>query len=199
VVRDSWSISAGCCARLGRSSATSWRSAFRQLQLSELDGGDGGFKQKLRLIAGGVSYPTKIEVSYHEETDPAEASVQIIPEPYQSRYRLPVPTKVAAYPAPTALWHKVLALSRRASPQTRDVFDVSHLQQQAGATATDAGFRLIRTRMRHEQVAAAADAVLAFTIAEFTSQTAAYLQDSLARRRHHRVARRPTPRLELVG
>jgi len=100
---------------------------IQELQLSELDGGEGGFKQKLGVIAGGVRYPTKIEVSYNEETEPAEASVQVIPELYRSQYRLPAETRVAAYPAPTALWHKVLALSRRATPQTRDVFDVFHL------------------------------------------------------------------------
>jgi hypothetical protein len=150
---------------------------IQTLELSDLDGGAGGFKQKLRILSGGVPHHTKVEVSYAEETKPAEAIVVRIPESFRHRYLLPADTFVAAYPAPTAIWQKALAISRRASPQTRDVFDIHHLHQTAGAAAMAEGLQLVGSRMDPEQIAAARDAVLAFTTDQFKDQTVTYLPE----------------------
>jgi predicted nucleotidyltransferase component of viral defense system len=151
---------------------------IQDLAVSELDGGDGGFKQKVGVLVGGVRYPTKVEVAYHEETAPAEAVIVTIPEPFHGRYRLGEPVRVAAYPSTTALWQKVLALSRRTAPQTRDVFDVDHLQRQVGTNVTAAARAMIRARMRLDQVRTAAEVVAQFTAAQFRDQTATYLPES---------------------
>jgi predicted nucleotidyltransferase component of viral defense system len=150
---------------------------IQNLEVSDLEGGDGGFKQKVRVIAGGVRHPTRVEVAYHEETAPGEALVASIPEPFHSRYRLRSAVRIAAYPATTALWQKALAISRRMVPQTRDVYDVNHLHRHAGAHAVAAAQALIGDRMRFDQVGAAAEAVLQFTEAQFRGQTAAYLPE----------------------
>jgi predicted nucleotidyltransferase component of viral defense system len=149
------------------------------LDVSEFDGGDGGFKQKLRVIVGGVGHHTKVEVSYGEETAPAEARISAIPDSFAKRYRLPPNTMIAAYPDRTALWQKVLALSRRTHPQTRDVFDIHHLRRADRGEVLNAAVDLIRARMKPDQVESAANATIEFTALQFQGQTAAYLPDGI--------------------
>lgn len=69
-----------------------------EVELSDLDGGDRGFKQKMRIMSGGVLFPTKIEVSYREETPAGEALVLEIPALLRERYGLRQPVQLAAYP-----------------------------------------------------------------------------------------------------
>ncbi len=152
------------------------------LAVSVIDGGGNnsrGFKQKLNLIYGGIQYATQIEASHREETRASEASRVPIPEHLCKRYHVPAGARIAAYPGPVAIWHKVLALSRRDPPQTRNVFDMDHLVRECGPVMTEEARALIKTRMTTAQVLASAETVAMFDRSSFEAQVAAYLPDEL--------------------
>lgn len=148
---------------------------IQSLDVSALDGGDGGFKQKLRLMVGGVGHHTKVEVSYSDETPAREAVPLLVPDGFRTRYRLPAVLAVASYPGPIALWQKVLALSRRQHPQTRDVYDLHHLRRHLAPEVVAAGEEAILGRMTRERIGSAMGAALEFTPKQFADQTAAFL------------------------
>ncbi len=138
-----------------------------------------GFRQKLALTHGGVQYATKIEVSYREETPAGDAQCLPIPDRLCQRYGIASGVRVAAYPSTVAAMHKVLALSRRDPPQTRDAFDVDFLIHNRDPEMVDATRRLVSTRMTMAQVRAAAETVAAFDHESFKFQVAEYLSDTL--------------------
>ena len=152
------------------------------LSINKIHGGRGdshGFRQKLTLTHGGVKYATKIEVSYREETPAGDAKCLPIPDRFCQRYGVVSGVRVAAYPKMVAAMHKVLALSRRDPPQTRDAFDFDHLIHDSDPELADAARRLVQTRMTVAQVLAAAETVAALDHASFKFQVAEYLPDTL--------------------
>jgi hypothetical protein len=154
------------------------RVGIEDLTLSALEGGgsdSAGFKQKVRLIRGGVSLPTKIEGSYREETAPEEAVAAPIPQSFVARYRLGNAPIVAGYPAPVAICQKMIALSRRDPPQTRDMYDLDHLITTHSSDIVEMGRRMVLARLTSEQLRRASDTVLAFTRSQFEGQVVEFL------------------------
>lgn len=152
------------------------------LSVNKLHGGRGdsrGFRQKLTLTHGGVQYATKVEASYREETAAGDAICLPIPDRFCQRYGIVPGVRVAAYPRLVAAVHKVLALSRRDPPQTRDAFDFDHLIHDGELELAAAARRLVQTRLTVAQVRAAADTVAAFDHSSFKFQVAEYLPDTM--------------------
>lgn len=85
---------------------------------------------------------------------------------------------VASYPAPVAIWQRVLALSRRETPQTRDAFDLDHLMRAASAADVERGRALVSGRMTLDQVGEACKTVSRFGQELFLGQTAMFLPDT---------------------
>lgn len=158
------------------------KQGIEDLDVSAIDGGGpntAGFKQKVRLIRGGVKLPTKVEGSYRGETLPQEAVGLPIPEVFVRAYGLPEASIVSSYPAPVALWQKALALSRRDPPQTRDIYDLQHLLEIHPSALVEAGCDLIRSRMTAEQRAQAASTVSQFTQDQFENQVVQFLPEPM--------------------
>ncbi|WP_439644095.1 nucleotidyl transferase AbiEii/AbiGii toxin family protein [Gemmatimonas sp.] len=158
------------------------KQGIEDLRISEVDGGGLdtlGFKQKVRLIRGGVELPTKVEASYRGETAAEEAIALPIPRVFVEAYGLHGASLIASYPAPVAIWQKALALSRRDPPQTRDIYDLQHLLEQSSAETVERACGLIRSRMSDEQRMRAVDTVAEFTKEQFESQVVQFLPQEL--------------------
>lgn len=147
---------------------------------------DTVLRYKMGLIAGGVRYPTKIEVSYRGEA-PAEWASLAAPLPEVTDAYVARDTMFPAfghYGRNAALWQKIAALALRTEVQARDVFDLALLLESRLDTrygAVDAGF--LCTNLTDSVLQEAARRALEISREEFRDQVAAFLAPD-ARLRH---------------
>jgi predicted nucleotidyltransferase component of viral defense system len=122
---------------------------------------------KLGLLVGGITtLPTKIEFSRRA----LDEGLNVAPvDPVLIRnYRL-YPVLVQHYNASTAFWQKVLALALRSQTQARDVFDLKHLLDSAGAPGEPPPS--VRAKL-----ARAIDNAMSIDYDAFAGQVVAYLE-----------------------
>ena len=122
---------------------------------------------KVGLLVGGITpLPTKIEFS-RRALDGGLDVAPVDPELIRA-YRL-YPVLVQHYDASTAFWQKVLALALRSQTQARDVFDLKHLLDTAGAPGEPP--HNIRAKLGR-----AIEAALSIDYDAFAGQVVAYLE-----------------------
>ena len=143
-------------------------------------------RYKLRLIAGGVPYPTKIEVSYRGEAPAAWARLarplSAVVDPYIS-----VGTtfpEVGHYGRTPAVWQKITALALRNQVQARDVFDLDLLlSEELDAQLPPVDVDRLRDHLSDQILREATARALELTHDEFEGQVAVFLRPA-ARARH---------------
>ena len=165
--------------------AVPMRRALLELGIRDVEMGDEPAKDtdtvlryKMGLIAGGVRYPTKIEVSYRGEAPAEWASLASPPAGVTAPYvaaGAAFPT-IGYYARPAALWQKVFALAARTEVQARDVFDLGVLldpRHDERHGPVDPEF--LRAHLTDEILGEAARRALEITTEEFRDQVAAFL------------------------
>ncbi len=147
---------------------------------------DTVLRYKLRLIAAGVPYPTKIEVSYRGEAPAGWARLARplpkIVDPYLS----PGTTfpEVGHYLRTPAVWQKITALALRNEVQARDVFDLGLLlSDELDAQLSRVDLHLLRDHLSDQILREAAARTLDMTHDQFEDQVAVFLRPD-ARTRH---------------
>lgn len=165
--------------------SVSTRRALLELGIRDIEMGnqpakdtDTVLRYKMGLMAGGVRYPTKIEVSYRGEA-PAEWARLASPLVDVTAPYIPAGTSFPAigyYGRPAALWQKVFALAARTEVQARDVFDLGVLldsRHDERYGPVDVGF--LRAYLTDEILQEAARRALEITSEEFREQVVAFL------------------------
>jgi len=147
---------------------------------------DTVLRYKLRLIAAGVPYPTKIEVSYRGEA-PAGWARLARPLPNMvDPYLSPGNTfpEVGHYGRTAAVWQKITALALRSEVQARDVFDLNVLlSEELDARLPLVDLALLRGHLSNQVLREAATRALDMSHDQFEDQVAAFLRSD-ARARH---------------
>jgi Nucleotidyl transferase AbiEii toxin, Type IV TA system len=147
---------------------------------------DTVLRYKLGLIAGGVRYPTKIEVSYRgHEAGTWALLEQPLPEivgPY-----IPTGTTfpdAGHYARTPAVWQKITALALRNEVQARDVFDLDLLLDTVlDARLHPVDIAMLRGHLTDSVLREAARRALDITFEEFKDQVVEFLLPE--RRAHH--------------
>lgn len=143
-------------------------------------------RYKLRLVAGGVAYPTKIEISYRGEA-PASWAAMGRPLPAIVKPYLPIGIpypEVGHYTRTPAVSQKIAALALRTEVQARDVFDLEILLNpslDARLPAVDVA--TLREHLTNQVLHEAASRALEISLDEFRDQVAEFLPRD--RRQYH--------------
>jgi hypothetical protein len=161
---------------------------IRDVDLPERPAKETGtvLRYKLGLIAGGVRYPTKIEVSYRAEAPATWATLACpLPEVVDSYIALGTTfPRVGHYGRTPALWQKITALALRSEVQARDVFDLNVLLgEELDARMPHADVALLRDHLSNQVLREAATRTLDISHDQFEDQVAAFLRPD-ARARH---------------
>jgi hypothetical protein len=141
-------------------------------------------RYKLGLIAGGVRYPTKIEVSYRGE---APASWATLSRPLSEVVDLYISVgttypQVGHYGRTPAVWQKIAALALRSEVQARDVFDLNVLLgEELDARLPHVDLALLRGHLSNQVLHEAATRALDISHDQFEDQVAAFRSDARAR------------------
>jgi predicted nucleotidyltransferase component of viral defense system len=147
---------------------------------------DTVLRYKLGLIAGGVRYPTKIEVSYRGEAPATWATLARPLSEVVDSY-IAVGTTyphVGHYGRTPAVWQKIAALALRSEVQARDVFDLNVLLgEELDARLPAVDVVLLRHHLSNQVLREAATRALDMSHDQFEDQVAAFLRSD-ARARH---------------
>lgn len=133
---------------------------------------------KVALVKGGVSLPTKVEVSFRGTT-PSTLAVRDTPSPAVLAPYFPdgvPPFGVVHYPHQIAVWQKVNALATRDGVQARDIFDLNWLfdEERFGAPSP-AVLQFLRDRHPMPKLTTARDRCMEIRDEQFREQVGAYL------------------------
>ena len=155
---------------------------LRQVGIRELDPGEGPnkdtettFRHKFHIVgAGSIRYSTKVEVSYRDRHPDDDSMVDPVANETIVKYLPDEQVEVRHYLRVPALRQKIAALAGRATPQTRDVFDIYMLLR--GALETVPHARL-RTVLRDDQLDEAMSHAYQLTYEGFQGQVLEFLDD----------------------
>jgi hypothetical protein len=131
-------------------------------------------RYKLRLVLGGVPYPTKIEVSYRNDAPRSWARLASpLPEivrPYLEHGGTFPP--IGHYAHRFAVRQKIRALAGRTAVQARDAFDLAMLAEQRHGSL-DFGF--LRDTLTDAVIAEARERAFGISVAVFRDQVGEFL------------------------
>jgi len=154
----------------------------RRLQgfgIRELDPGEGPnkdtettFRYKFGVIvAGGIRYPTKVEVSFRNRHTADKAVLETPPPEILRTYGMDV-LEVRHYVREAAVRQKIEALAGRREAQARDVFDLHMLVPDR---APDNLVELLAKGVANNRLKEAHERALAITYAEYEGQVFEFL------------------------
>jgi len=160
---------------------TAFARRLQRFGIRELDPGEGPnkdtettFRYKFGVIvAGGIRYPTKVEVSFRDHRDTDKAVVEAPTPDILRTYAMDV-FKVRHYVREAAIRQKIDALGGRREAQARDVFDLHVLVPDP---VPDKLVALLARELRTDTLKEARARALTVTYAEYEGQVFEFLGD----------------------
>jgi hypothetical protein len=134
---------------------------------------------KLSLIAGGVPYPTKVEISFRPRDGRDVVELASPSRPLALRYLkegAEYPFQLPHYPRTPAVRQKFSALAGRPAVQARDVFDLMVLT--ANAHRADIDTEEIRAQLSDATLREARDRALTLPESEFRAKVLEFLDEA---------------------